>query len=53
MKNNKDSIPKFHTFTQISTKQIKNITYDNSMFDLIDNTFSDEQMVLTAGDISD
>ena len=28
-------------------------TYDNSIFDLIDNTLSDDQMELTAGDISE
>ena len=53
LKNNKDIITDIsHVYTNLFKKDT-NITYDNYIFDLIDNTLSDDQMELTAGDISE
>jgi len=53
LKNNKDIITESSHFYTNLCKKDTNITYDNYMFDLIDNTLSDDQMELTAGDISE
>ena len=53
LKNNKDFITEISHFYTNLFKKDTNITYDNYIFDLIDNTLSDDQMELTAGDISE
>ena len=52
LKHNKDILTESSHFYTNLYKTGTPITYDNSMFDLIDNTLSDDQMELTAGDIS-
>jgi len=53
LKNNKDIITEISHFYTNLFKKDTNITYDNYIFDLIDNMLSDDQMELTAGDISE
>ena len=53
LKHNKDILTEISHFYTNLYKTDTNITYDNSIFDLIDNTLSDDQMELTAGDISE
>ena len=52
LKHNKDILTEISHFNTNLYKTDTTITYDNSIFDLIDNTLSDDQMELIAGDIS-
>ena len=53
LKKTKDLLTEISHFSTNLYKTDTHITYDNSSFDLIDNTLSDDQMELTAGDISE